>query len=221
MEGTLFEEPADNDDLNADTVWAAIAEELGPDAVAGERELLDRWEAGEFDGYVEFVEATIRLHQSNGLTRDRFHDIVDSVAYREGVGEVLAALDDRDIPTAVLTGGFKAMAERVQRDHRVNHAFAACEYYWGPDGEIEYWNVLPSDHRGKIDFMQIIAEEHGADPADCAFVGNGSNDVPLAREVGTAIAIDGPDDLVAVSDHNLAVHGEDSFADIKDILLAE
>ena len=42
-------------------------------------------------------------------------------------------------------------------------------------------------------------KEHGLVPDECAFVGDGKNDVYLAKEVGTSIAFNAPKELQRVT----------------------
>lgn len=51
--------------------------------------------------------------------------------------------------------------------------------------------------------MKLIIKEHQADPADCVFIGDGINDVPLAQAVGMSIAFNGHPDLQSVSTHSI------------------
>lgn len=47
--------------------------------------------------------------------------------------------------------------------------------------------------------MHLIAEEHGIQPEQCAFVGDGMNDVNLANAVGMSIAFNAQRELIAVA----------------------
>ena len=73
------------------------------------------------------------------------------------------------------------VAARAQRDFGIIHAFAACEYFFGPDDRLAGYNLLPCDFSGKIDYIQLMLREYGIGPNDWVFVGDGLNDVPIAR----------------------------------------
>ncbi|STI16625.1 phosphoserine phosphatase [Escherichia coli] len=47
--------------------------------------------------------------------------------------------------------------------------------------------------------MKHLAEEYAVSLSDCIFIGDGKNDVHLAREVGTSIAFNAQKELVDVS----------------------
>jgi phosphoserine phosphatase len=62
---------------------------------------------------------------------------------------------------------------------------------------------LPSDHQGKAAFMRQVIEEHGISPSECVFVGDGMNDVYLAREVGISISFNGQHQLKSVATYHI------------------
>ena len=107
------------------------------------------------------------------------------------------------------------MADRAQKDLRIDHAFAACEYFWDGDGKLLHWNLLPCDYEGKADFMKLIMKEHGLKPEQCAFVGDGKNDVHLAKAVGLSIAFNAAEELQKVSTFSVnQPKGKEDFREI-------
>jgi len=96
------------------------------------------------------------------------------------------------------------------------HSFAAGEYFWGEDGKIIGWNLLPCDYEGKKGFMKLITEEYGLKPEECAFVGDGRNDIPLAKAVGTSIAFNGAKELQAVCTYS--INQEEGKEDFREVL---
>lgn len=215
MEGTLFKKVfKDEEGHTATSAWTLLAHHLGEDALAEEEATKQKWENGEYASYIAWVEDTIRIHQKYGLDRTYFEQLIKSVEYRDGVADVFAALNDAGVRTAVVTGGFKAQAERVQRDFGVNHILAACEYYWADDGTMDGYNILPSDHQGKQAFVDQLLDTYGITRDDVAFVGDGANDVPIAMYAGgPTLAIDGAEELRDVADASISTDNG-SFADV-------
>lgn len=202
MEGTLFERVIKISKGNTSpSAWTLIAKHLGPKALEEEEITKDKWNAGKYAGYVEWMEDTIRLHQKYGLTKRFFQDVMGSVKYHKGVKETFRELNKKGFITALVSGGFKAQADRAQKDLKIDHAFAACEYFWDEKGKLLHWNLLPCDYEGKVKFMKLIMEEHGLLPEECAFVGDGRNDVFLAKEVGTSVSFNGAEELQRVCTH--------------------
>lgn len=202
MEGTIYrKEVRDSKGNTAPSAWTVISRELGKEAERLEDETKEKWNRGEYSGYIEWMEDTIDIHQKHGLTREMFEDIMSTIPYRNGVQQTFDQLREDGVRTALITGGFKHQADKAQRDLKIDHAFAACEYLWDEDGKLQHWNLLPADYEGKVDFMNLVMDEHGLTPEQCAFVGDGSNDVPLARKAGLSISYNGPEELEEVSDY--------------------
>jgi phosphoserine phosphatase len=88
-------------------------------------------------------------------------------------------------------------------DLKIDHAFAACEYFWNESGKLLHWNLLPCDYEGKLDFMQLIIKEHGLTAGECAFVGDGRNDINFAKAVGLSIAFNAAAELQEASSHSI------------------
>lgn len=196
LEGTLLKKcyRLDNGKV-APSAWTVLAESLGERCLAEEEETKDRWNRGEYAGYVEWMRDTIRIHKKHALTRDVFDKVINSVEFMPGIEDAFCELRHAGVVTAVISGGMKALGDRAQRFLGIDHVMCGCEYFFGDDGLIEHFNLLPSDDKGKIRFMELIAEEHGADPESCAFVGDGMNDVPLAKAVGFSIAFNAQREL--------------------------
>lgn len=221
LEGTLLQKSyhLDNGKV-APSAWTLLAESMGKECLAEEEHTKDRWLRGEYPGYVEWMRDTIRIHKKYGLTRNTFEQVMSSVELMPGTQRAFEAFRSAGAVTAIISGGFKALADRTQRELKIDHALAACEYFFDTgSGKIEHFNLLPSDEKGKIQFMKLIALEHGVDEGDCVFVGDGKNDVPLAKEVGFSVAFNAQDELrrvaTVVIDQKLGE--EDFFAVVRAI----
>lgn len=220
MEGTIFKKHYKNSKgYTAPSAWTLIAEHLGAKALEEEEKTKDKWNNKEYAGYVEWMEDTIRIHKKYGLNKRTYNQIMKSVKYHNGVKEVFRILIKNNIRTALISGGFKSQANRAQKDLKINHAFIACEYLWDEKGNLIHWNLLPADYEGKVDFMQLIMKEHGLKLKDCAFVGDGRNDIPFAQAVGTSIAFNGAKELQKVSTYSInQSEGKEDFRAILSLL---
>lgn len=216
MEGTIFKKTyKDSKGNTAPSAWTLIAEHLGPEALKEEEETKDKWNQGKYSGYVEWMEDTIRVHKKYGLTKDFFEKVMNAVDYYPRVKETFRELKRRGYRTTLISGGFKAQADRAQKDLKINHAFAACELFWDKKGHILHWNLLPCDYEGKIDFMKLIMKEHGLTSEECAFIGDGKNDIHLAKVVELSIAFNGALELQKVCTHSINhPKGKEDFREI-------
>lgn len=218
MEGTLFKKAIKSKNIGnvAPSAWGLIAKHLGEKAFEEEEWTKEKWTNGEYSGYVEWMEDSLKIHKKYGLNKKFFEKIMSSIKYHKGVKETFKILNKKGYKLALISGGFKAQADRAIVDLKINHAFAACEYLWDKKGNIAHWNLLPCDYEGKLDFMHLIMKEHGIKKSETAFVGDGINDVPFAKAVGLSIAFNGHPELQKITTHK--VNQKDGKEDFRAIL---
>jgi len=113
----------------------------------------------------------------------------------------------------IVTGGFRELARRAQQDLRIVHAFCACEYIFGNDKKLRSYNLLPCDFEGKIDFIRLMLREYRLADSDWVIVGDGANDVHVAKEAPLSIGYRPHSDLRSVANESV-----DNFKDILAIL---
>ena len=218
MEGVIFEPGfTENHKGVAASIWSVIPPELGEESVKVMAEGKRRWASGEFRNYIEWMEYSLENHRKHGLTKEIFERIINSVRYMPGAVETFEELRKMGYKTAVISGGFKNLANRAIRDLGIDHTFAACEYFFDPtSGRLVHWNLIPCDYAGKVDFMRLMMREYGISPEDCAFVGDGVNDVPIAKEVGLSIAFNAAQELQEAATHSISQpEGKDLKAILK------
>lgn len=221
MEGTLLgKEYRLDDGVVAPSAWTLLAEHLGPECLAAEQQTKLHWKACKYSNYIEWMRATVEIHRQFGLTESVFRAVTDSVALTPNVHAAFKRIHSWETKTVLISGGFKALSDRVQRTLRIDHAFAACEYFFDAEtGKIDHFNLLPADEVGKVDFMRLMCREYGVQSIDCAFVGDGMNDVHLAREVGFSVAFNAQPELVAASTMSIAQPaGSEDFMAVVDLL---
>lgn len=211
MEGTLLEKVVRSTHGVAPSAWTLIAQRLGPEALAEEELTKQKWIRGGYSSYTDWMADTIRIHQKYELTRSVFDEVMNSAHYHPGVVETFQAIRERGILIALISGGFKAQADRLQVDLKIDHSFAACEYFWRGE-ELAHWNLLPCDYVGKRNFMDLLIAEHKLTREECAFVGDGMNDVSLAQAVGRSIAFNAAPALQKVCTYSInQLEGREDF----------
>ena len=154
------------------------------------------------------MKATIEIHKSYGLTQQIFRDVISSAEYNPEVGETLLSLDRTSYEPVLVSGGFKELALRAQTDLGIDHAFCACEYFFDESGEITGQNLLPCDFEGKIDFIKLMLREYRLPPDAWIFVGDGKNDVPIAKRAPVSVAYAAHPALKDVSTYSIDRFGE-------------
>lgn len=219
MEGTIFRKAVPfNKTKVAPSAWVAIAEHLGKDALREERKTQDKYNLGQYAGYLEWMEETILIHQKYGLTKQTFCNILNSIEYTPGVKDVFKHINSKGIPTCLISGGFKYQADKAVKDLKIKHSFVACEYFWNHSGSLYHWNLLPADKKGKVNFMRLLMSEYGVANNNCAFIGDGENDVLIAKEVGISIAFNAQEELRKAATFVIDQRGQEDFMEVLNYL---
>lgn len=222
MEGTLLKKDIRFDDgLVAPSAWTVLAHALGDKCLQEENESKARWRAGAIPSYIEWMRQTVEIHKKFGLTKSIFDSVVNSADEMPGVAGAMERIHEMGYVTALITGGFKALADRLQRRLLITHALAGCEYFFDSCGVLQHANLLPADELGKVDFMRLMCREYSADPEKCFFIGDGMNDVHLARVVGCSVAFNGQPELRAVATRCIdQTVGAENFSAVADLIQA-
>lgn len=200
MEGTLLKKnhALDNGKV-APSAWTTLAQMLGEDCLRDEEETKNKWLNGGYKGYLDWMKDTVLIHKKYGLNKKLIDELVEAAELHPGAHELVRFLQKKGTITVIVSGGIKALADKVQCELMIDHSFSGCEYFFNSEGDLVFYNLLPSDNQGKVQFMQQIALEHGISPRDCLFIGDGKNDVYLAKEVGFSIAFNAQIELNEVA----------------------
>lgn len=188
VEGTLFRTTIKLPGTSLDsTIWQSLANALGPGAIAEEIGTHLKWKNGEYFSYLEWMKDTIAIHRRYKLTKDLFEAVINNAEYNDGVIDTIRQIDRRKYEIIVISGGFRELAARAQKDLNIIHAFAGCEYLFNSLGNLCGYNLLPCDFNGKIDFIRLMLREYKIDDQDWIFIGDGANDIPIAQQAPVAV----------------------------------
>lgn len=201
MEGTLFKKnhSLDNGKV-APSAWTVLAKEISEECYREEEESKDRWLSGEYPSYTAWMADTVRIQMKYGMRKEHLDTVIHSTELHEGALELVTYLKSKGIVTVLISGGFKELANIAQIELGIDHAYAACEYFFDSEGVVKHFNLLPTDEEGKLVFMSHLAQEYNVSLESCAFIGDGKNDVYLAKQCGLSISFNGQKELKAVSD---------------------
>ena len=183
--------------------WRILNLSLGPEGHSIDNDGRKMWSNNDFKNCMEWIEHNLIFYKNYGLSMKHFYEIVHNIPYTKGAQETFAKLREKGYKLALITGGFKNQANKAIRDLKIDHTFAACELFFDDQGRLTHWNILPTDNEGKVDFMRLLIREYKLKPEECAFVGDGENDVFLAKEVGLSIAFNGTKELQEVCTHSI------------------
>lgn len=200
MEGTILEKniALDNGKV-APSAWTALAKEISEDCYLEEEYTKDLWLQNKYKSYTEWMRDTVRIQIKHGMKECHLNKVITATKFHHGADVFFDFLRQENIITALISGGFKHLADLAQVRLHIDHAYSACEYFFDKSGNIKHFNLLPTDEKGKLVFMKHLAEEYSVSLSECIFIGDGKNDVHLAKEVGTSVAFNAQKELADVS----------------------
>ncbi|MCM1062044.1 MAG: hypothetical protein NC452_17400 [Eubacterium sp.] len=191
VEGTIFKATFKLHDVDyKSTLWQPIARELGEAAMDEENLMAQRYENGEYASYLDWVKDTIEMHQRYSLKKSVFDELVESAEYNTGVEEFFMNLNTNEWIPVLISGGFQNLIRRAENQLDIEYGFGACEYYFDSNGYLMSYNLQPCDFEGKINFLNILINNFKMNRrTDWVFVGDGKNDVPIAKIAPKAFGI--------------------------------
>lgn len=202
LEGTVFKKSyKTHNGEKFESAWGALCSYLGEEATAEDEANRQKFYGKkEKYPYSNWVLDTIKIYKKYGLKKSCFDNMINSVDYFDGATETFSHLKRQGVATAVISGGLKALADRVALDHRVEHSFTAAEFYWFPKGNLQHWNIIPTDFSHKKTILGMLLQELSLDKSQVAFIGDGINDVDIASHAEVSIAFNSKyEELKAVS----------------------
>jgi phosphoserine phosphatase len=139
-------------------------------------------------GYAESLRERAALLE--GLSQADTDAAFDEVVLRPGAGEVIRALNDAGVVTAILTGGFQRGVERALEKAGVTVDAIVANRLPMADGELTGEVEGPLIEGTKDDALADLAESEGCVMAETIAVGDGANDLPMLQVAGWAIGFD-------------------------------
>ena len=200
VEGTIFKATFKLHGVDyKSTLWQPIARELGEPAMDEENLMAQKYENGEYASYLDWVKATIEMHQRYTLKKSVFDKLVESAEYNTGVEEFFMNLNRNEWIPVLISGGFQNLIRRAENELDIEYGFGACEYYFDSNGYLSSFNLQPCDFEGKINFLNILINDFKMNrKTDWVFVGDGKNDVPIAKIAPKAFGITPHEELKQV-----------------------
>jgi len=194
MEGTIFRNSYRGQSYPS--IWKVLCQMCGPDAAKEDAINTEKYLSGGYsDCYSDWVRDTLHILKKYGLKKLQFEAVINEIDYYQGVAETFADLHNRGVRIAVISGGLKALADRVAIDHYIDHCFSAAEFYWNLDGTIKHWNTQPTDFSHKRSLLEILCRDLGISADECMFVGDGRNDRDVAGFCALSIGFNPHDEL--------------------------
>ena len=218
MDGTLLGN-YDYDENKGNTSWSQLASSIDEETLRQKKEINQQWYEGEIETYPDWVDKTLDLYKDKGLTEKTFDRIINEADYNDGVKQGFKILNQHDVRTVILTGGFRKSARRIKTDLDINHFVAACEVLWDEDGIIDGNNVIPLDRSGKKNMMDMYINSYANDEKVLtSYTGDGMNDLLAIQNADLGITYNGRDKLEEAADYSYT--SEDGFIEVIERILS-
>jgi phosphoserine phosphatase len=194
MDNVLFDVGYfENHEAVAASTWGVIWGALK--AQKEEKELHEKWATGGHKNYVHWEGDTLSVYKKYGLTQKMFDEIINNLPLMKGAKETLKTLKEKGYSTAIISGSFQELGMRAHKELGIDFIITACSLVFDKNGNLTDWALLPSDYEGKVHFFNALISSLNIKPEECALIGDGVNDIPLARVVGLSIAFNAREEL--------------------------
>lgn len=139
-------------------------------------------------GQIEFDEALrLRVSRLAGLTLEQIERVYQRIEFTPGAEELIRILKRLGYKTALISGGFSCVADRI-RD-RLGLDYAHANHLVIQDGVLTGEVLLPIiNAQRKADLLEVIAAQEGIDLEQVIAIGDGANDLLMLDRAGLGIA---------------------------------
>jgi HAD superfamily phosphoserine phosphatase-like hydrolase len=137
--------------------------------------------------YADWVAQDIEGWKAGGATRESLIAAFSPLRLVDGTREALTKLREEGTRTVVISGTLDLLLHTLLPDPPLDEIY--CNHIaFDAEGRIAHWQATPFDMEGKATCLRAVSMREGIPLARCAFVGDSSNDVWIARTAGYAVA---------------------------------
>ena len=195
-------------DMDSTLIDVEVMDELAARHGVGERvsAITERTMRGDLPFKESFRKRASLL---SGLSDEALHDVADSVALNDGAHRLLRTLKHFGYKTAIISGGFQYVGERLQAELGIDYVYA---------NTLEIRNgVMTGAVRGEIidaarkaELLNEIAEREGISGQQTIAIGDGANDLPMLNAAGLGVAYHAKPLVRETASHAISTFGLDS-----------
>jgi HAD superfamily PSPase-like hydrolase len=179
VDGTLVRHPTDK------VIWEILNLRFtGTDEINQERYRMYR--SGEIT-YADWVRLDVEGWIEAGATRPELVEAVREFEHYDGALDTVWELKRRGAYLAVVSGTLDVIIDTLFPDHPFDDVFTN-RLVFDDEDRLTGWEATPFDLHGKPEAIRELATRHGLLLDQCAFVGDGENDVPVIGVAGCVVA---------------------------------
>jgi len=197
--------------LSGDEMTTFLAEKCGV------VEQMDAITERAMNGEIEYARSLReRCALLEGLEDEAVEDAFGQVHLRPGGAEVITALNDAGVTTAILTGGFERGVGAALEDAGVTVDRIVANRLPVAEGALTGEVEGPLIEGTKDDALADLATEYDLGLDETVAVGDGANDLPMLEVAGLAVGFDPKPAVEPACDVVV-----ESMAELRDVLEAE
>jgi len=196
-------------DMDSTLIQAEVIDELAREAGVFEQvaALTERSMRGELDFQQSF---TARLALLKGLSESALQRVFERLCLMDGAEKLFAGLRQRNIKTAILSGGFDYFARGLQE--RLGIDWILANKLDIQNGKLTGLAKSPIvDANAKAQRLSELAQQLGVRLDQCIAVGDGANDLPMLKLAGLGIAYHAKPKVKAEAKHAISHFGLDGL----------
>lgn len=193
--------------LSESEMTVLLGEQLG---VGDEMDRITERAMNDEIAYAESLRQRCRLLE--GLSEEQAQAAFDQVELRPGSSDVVEALQDAGVYTAILTGGFERGVETALERDATGVDTLIANRLPVVEGELTGAVEGPLIEGTKDDALDILTTVVGESMDDTIAVGDGANDLPMLEVAGLAIGFDPKPAVEPACD--VVVESMDELADV-------
>jgi phosphoserine phosphatase len=196
-------------DMDSTLIQGEVIDELATAAGVGEQ--VAAITAAAMGGVLDFQQSfRRRIALLKGLPLARVHQVVERAALADGAAVLLARLKAGGYRTAVISGGFTLVGDRLQAKFGIDHLH--CNELEIKDGLVTGEVRGPIvDGARKLDLLQAVAAQEGIPMSQVVAVGDGANDLPMIAAAGLGVAFHAKPLVRESAPHAISYSGLDAL----------
>ena len=167
------------------TVWEVLNDRFTGTAEVNQQRYAE-YKAGRLS-YADWVALDVEGWRKAGATKADIVAAFEPLTLVKGCHETMTTLKQHGQRLVVISGTLDLLLNTLYPDHPFDEVYTN-HIGFEEDGRIAHWRATPFDMDGKATALKAIAMREGIPLDRCAFVGDSSNDVWVAKVAGFTVA---------------------------------
>lgn len=125
------------------------------------------------------------------VSHDAIWKVISAYTYLPGAKDTVTKLIKDGYQVALISGAMDILVQSVAKELGVHHWRAANSFIFNDANMLERIESAPNDVAHKVEMLKEICAELNIEPAECAAIGDGANDIGLFELTGHGVTFKG------------------------------